>query len=230
MGKHILPGNPPVEISLRQSAAARRISLRVSRLDGRVTLTLPRGVSEREGIDFARQKADWLRGHLTTRPETVVVGLGGQILFEGKPLTLVPGTGRSPRIVDTTLCIPGPPDRAGARAVGFLKLAARDRLAAASDHYATALGLPYATLSLRDTRSRWGSCSSNGTLMYSWRLIMAPPPVLRYVVAHEVAHLAEMNHSAAFWAVVKRLYGPYETPRNWLRAHGETLHRYRFGD
>jgi predicted metal-dependent hydrolase len=64
--------------------------------------------------------------------------------------------------------------------------------------------------------------------MYSWRLILAPPAVLRYVAAHEVAHLQEMNHSAAFWNVVEQIHGHYQTPRNWLREHGASLHRFRF--
>jgi hypothetical protein len=90
------------------------------------------------------------------------------------------------------------------------------------------LGRPYTRITLRDTRSRWGSCASSGALSYSWRLIMAPPEVLDYVAAHEVAHLAEMNHSAAYWAGVARLLPGYEAPRQWLRAHGAGLHRYRF--
>jgi len=92
------------------------------------------------------------------------------------------------------------------------------------------LGRGYQRLSLRDTRSRWGSCTADAGLMYSWRLIMAPPDVLRYVAAHEVAHLQEMNHSPAFWALVQQLYGDYRTPRGWLRQHGAGLHSYRFVD
>ncbi|MGR3434759.1 MAG: M48 family metallopeptidase, partial [Shimia sp.] len=83
---------------------------------------------------------------------------------------------------------------------------------------------------LRDTRSRWGSCSAAGGLNYSWRLVMAPPEVLDYVAAHEVAHLAQMNHSPRFWAEVAGLMPGYEAPRGWLRRHGADLHRYRFGD
>ena len=105
---------------------------------------------------------------------------------------------------------------------------ARDRLVAASDGYAAALGRPYARITLRDTRSRWGSCTSDGGLMYSWRLILAPPEILDYVAAHEVAHLKEMNHSSAFWAVATQLYGPSDEARHWLRNAGSELHRYRF--
>ena len=107
---------------------------------------------------------------------------------------------------------------------------ARDVLATACDAYAARLGRPYAGLTLRDTRSRWGSCSSAGRLMFSWRLILAPPEVLRYVAAHEVAHLAQMNHSPAFWAEVTRIHGPYAAERKWLRTEGNALHRFRFGD
>ena len=111
-----------------------------------------------------------------------------------------------------------------------LKLRARDVLAEASDRYAVMVGQSYSRLSIRDTRSRWGSCSSEGVLMYSWRLIMAPPEVLDYVAAHEVAHLVEMNHSAAFWAMVERICPDYDVHRAWLRKNGDVLHRVNFGD
>jgi predicted metal-dependent hydrolase len=91
------------------------------------------------------------------------------------------------------------------------------------------IGRPYSRITLRDTRSRWGSCTADGALMYSWRLAMAPPAVLDYVAAHEVAHLAQMNHSPAFWAVVARLVPGHAAPRRWLKLHGQTLHGPRFG-
>jgi hypothetical protein len=230
MGNHVLPGNPPVEITLRRSPRARRISLRVSGLDGRVTLTLPRGTSEREALDFAATKGDWLRRHLAARPEAVPVALGGDLPVEGRMLRIAPGRGRSVTEEAGTLLVPGPVERVPARLQGWLKARARDRLAAASDHHAARLGRRYAAITLRDPRSRWGSCSARGGLMYSWRLVMAPADVLDYVAAHEVAHLVEMNHSAAFWAVVARLCPRYEAPRLWLRRNGAALHRYRFGD
>lgn len=229
MGQHFLPGSPPVAITLRKTAQARRISLRISRLDGRVTLTCPLRVSDREALAFAQDKADWLRSHLQDQPQQAVVTIGSAMPFEGRMLRIVQGQGRLVRAEGDALLVPGAAERAAARVAAFLKQNARDRLAAASDHYASQLGRPYARLTLRDTRSRWGSCTTDGGLMYSWRLVMAPPEVLAYVAAHEVAHLAEMNHSTAFWAVVTRLYGDYRAPRRWLREHGGDLHRYRFG-
>jgi len=228
MGQHLLPGNPPVEVNLKRSARARRISLRVSGLDGKVTLTLPRGVSEREGMAFAREKAQWLRGHLDRRAPLVPVALGAVVPVEGVPREVRAGRGRGVALAPDALLVAGDPDTAGRRAGAWLKALARDRLSAASDLYAGRLGRGYGRLTLRDTRSRWGSCTADGGLMYSWRLILAPPEVLAYVAAHEVAHLEEMNHSAAFWATVERIHGPWKAQRTWLRENGAALHGYRF--
>lgn len=224
---HLL-GDPPIPLLLRRSPQAKRISLRISQLDGRVTLTMPKRLAEREAIDFARSKEAWIRKHLDARGDDVMVGLGAQIPLGGQNYSVQAGAGRRVQITPEGIFVPGPAERVGARLAAHLKEVARDRLAGASDDYAAALGRSYARLSLRDTRSRWGSCTSDGGLMYSWRLVMAPSEVLDYVAAHEVAHLAEMNHSPAFWAVVTRLYGDYSAARGWLRAHGSTLHRYKF--
>lgn len=228
MGQHVLPGNPPVEINLKRSGRARRISLRVSALDGRVTLTLPRGVSEKTGLAFAREKADWLRRNAARHGEVQQVTAGMTLPVEGVPLIVTPGGGRSVVIDGDRIMVPGDPDRLPARLSGYLKTLARDRLAAASDHYAARLGRDYSRITLRDTRSRWGSCSADGALSFSWRLVMAPPAVLNYVAAHEVAHLAEMNHSDRFWSQVEAIHGPYRALRDWLRTDGPALHRIRF--
>ena len=230
MSDHILPGTPPVALTLRRSARARRISLRVSGLDGRVTLTLPRGVPEREALAFAHEKAGWLRQQLGAQPGHVAVGHGGVLPIEGKPMRITPGAGRRVQVVGDTVLVPGAQERVAARLQAYLKARARDRLAATSDHYAGLLGRNYTRLTLRDTRSRWGSCSAAAALNYSWRLIMAPPEGLDYVAAHEVAHLQEMNHAPAFWAVVAELVPDYHAPRRWLRENGAGLHKYRFRD
>jgi predicted metal-dependent hydrolase len=229
MDSFTLHGTPPVEILLRRSARARRLSLRVSRIDGRVTLTLPAGVPARTARAFAAERADWLRGHLARTPSRIVPGPGLSLPFEGRETPVeAGGTGRAVRHAGGALCVPGRAEDAPARLGAFLKAAARDRLAAAVDRHASALGRRPARITLRDPRSRWGSCSAAGGLMFSWRLVMAPPEVLDYVAAHEVAHLAEMNHSPAFWAVVAGLCPGYAAPRAWLRAEGAGLHRYDF--
>jgi predicted metal-dependent hydrolase len=223
-----LSGLPEVEITLRRSARARRLSLRVSRVDGAVTLTVPPGMRDRTALDFLAQQEDWLRRTLARRVPATTIGHGAQVPVEGRMLTVTPANGRAVRIEGEALLVPGPAETAAARVAGFLKALARDRLATACDRHAAALGRRYATLTLRDTRSRWGSCGTTGKLMFSWRLVMAPPEVLDYVAAHEIAHLAQMNHSPAFWAVTERLCPGYAAYRRWLRTHGEHLHTLRF--
>ncbi len=228
MGHHVLPGNPPIELTLRRSGRARRISLRISGIDGRVTLTLPSHVSDGEGLSFAQEKSSWLRKNLTRKPALEVVGIGTELAVEGQNLTIVQGSAARVTKDESLLYVPGPPERTAARVLGWLKARARDRLASASDHCAAQIGRHYSRLTLRDTRSRWGSCTHDGNLMYSWRLILAPPDVLDYVAAHEVAHLVEMNHSSNFWSIVNGLHPGYDKPRRWLRDHGAELHRYKF--
>jgi len=229
MTKPLLPGDPPVPLTLRRSARARRISLRISQLDGRVTLTLPKRVPEAEALDFAREKEAWIRKHLQARGTDVDVRVGAMVPIGGLMHEGVQASGRRVAFDQGQVLVPGPAHRSGTRLAGHLKSIARERLAEASDHYASKLGRAYSAITLRDTRSRWGSCTSQGRLMYSWRLILAPPEVLDYVAAHEVAHLAEMNHSPAFWSTVEQLYGNYAQPRAWLRREGADLHRFRFG-
>ena len=228
MGRFRLQGNPPVEIELRRSSRARRLSLRVSQLDGKVTLTLPARLAEREALAFAEERADWIRGHLERVDDSVSAVFGARIPVEGEQLTFLPGPGRKPERADNSLLLPDDPARVGARVQAYLKTLARERLAEACDRHSAALGRPFGRLSLRDTRSRWGSCTSRGDLMFSWRLVMAPPEILDYVAAHEVAHLAEHNHSPAFWEVCRTLCPDYARHRAWLRREGPSLHRYRF--
>ena len=228
----VLPGSPPVEVHLRRSAQARRFSLRVSRLDGKVTLSMPLRAREGEALAFLKGNADWVRQTLSAMPGSLArtVQLGDAVPVEGRPLRLAAGSGRALRVEGDLLLVPGDPQAAGARVAAWLKVLARDRLASASTRYAGLVDRRYAALALRDTRSRWGSCSPDGRLMYSWRLIMAPPAVLDYVAAHEVAHLVELNHSPAYWAVVSRICPDWKAQRAWLHAEGQTLHRLRFQD
>lgn len=229
MGRHTLEGNPPIEVTLRHSARAKRLSLRVSRLDGRVTLTMPHRAPAREGIAFLRTKEAWLRGHLQDMQPAITVNVGQRVPFQGRDLTVAAGTGRRVRLSDEKIEVSSTAP-AAPQIKAFMRHQARNALVQASDRFALQLGRSYTRLSVRDTRSRWGSCSSTGTLMYSWRLIMAPTDVLDYVAAHEVAHLVEMNHQPAFWSVVEQLCPDYRIHRKWLRENGDQLHRVIFDD
>lgn len=219
-------GSPPITVVLRRSTQARQLTLRVPSIGGDPILTAPRRVA-RHAIDgFLVEREDWLRAALGRTPQPVDIVEGARIPVEGQ-LHTVQLTGRRGIRAEPGL-LEVPRAGAGSALSGWLRGLARDRLATATTRYAAQLGEVPGKLTLRDTRSRWGSCTSDGNLMFSWRLIMAPVEVLDYVAAHEVAHLVEMNHSADFWAIVDRLKPGWQVHRDWLRSEGADLHRYRF--
>lgn len=220
------PGPPPVSIAITRSKRARRLSLRVSRLDGSVKMTVPHACSERMAMSFLRERQSWLQQALAGIEGPARVQAGMELPIAGQMVPLIEGPTRSARLEDGQLIVP--PGRAGAAASAYLKAQARARLADRVPFYAAQLGKRAGKLTLRDTRSRWGSCTSHGDLMFSWRLAMAPTEVLDYVAAHEVAHLIEMNHSPAFWAKVEAIYPDYKPMRRWLKTDGPALHRFRF--
>ncbi|MBC7155527.1 MAG: M48 family metallopeptidase [Rhodobacteraceae bacterium] len=221
-----------MEITLRRSARARRYSLRVSRVDGRVTLTVPPRASAREALAFAQEHEGWIRAALAELPSGRRISADGTVPVAGVERLITAAPVKVPHVDGHRLLVPGRlldgGRAAGPGVAACLRTLARARLTELCDGHAATVGAAYSALVLRDTRSRWGSCSSDGRLMFSWRLIMAPPEVLDYVAAHEVAHLAEMNHSPAFWATVARLMPAYREHRGWLRAHGAMLHRVDF--
>lgn len=221
----LIGGDIPVRLC--RSARARRMTLRVTRAEGKVVLTLPLRASLSEGRAFAESRADWLRRIRDELPPPAIVSPGVLLPVEGVPLEVTPAATRSVRIEGDRLLVPkGRP--AGPVVAGFLKHLAHARLIEACDRHARQLGRPFRTLALRDTRSRWGSCTHDGRLMFSWRLAMTPRPVLDYVAAHEVAHLAHMDHSAAFWAATGRLFPGWQPQRDWLRQNGHTVLAWRF--
>lgn len=226
--QRVIEGENPLDITIRRSARARRFSLRVSRLDGRVTLSMPERAREADALAFVRSQRDWLDRVRARAMVSSLVSIGTDLPVEGRLVRVTEGAVRAPRLEGSALLVPPGPAVAGRRAEAFLRDLARMRLVAASDRYAAALGRPHGAITLRDTRSRWGSCTHDGRLMFAWRLILAPPDVLDYVAAHEVAHLAEMNHSDRFWAVVRGLKPDYERHRRWLKTQGTALHAYRF--
>jgi len=228
MAVTIALGDPPIEIELRKHARARRLTLRIPASGGCPILTAPRHASQSQMVSFAKRNEPWLRDRMDAMDPVKTPEFGMTIPFRGVDMQIVPGTGRSVVQNGATLEVPGKAEHVARKLAAFLKVSARDKLDQAVQRYAAVLNVTPGTLRLRDTRSRWGSCSSRGDLMFSWRLIMAPSDVLEYVAAHEVAHLLEMNHSAAFWAHVNRAYPGWESRRDWLRQEGSSLHRFQF--
>ncbi len=218
-----------MRVALRRSGRARRMILRVRREDGQAVLTLPRHVPLTEGRAFAEAKREWLQRAAARVPTSLRAEWGARLPVEGQSRELTAASVRTATLDGGRLLLPaGRP--AGAVTEAFLKYLAHERLRRACDTYVEALGLSYGALVLRDTRSRWGSCTSGGRLMFSWRLAMAPPDVLDYVAAHEVAHLVHMDHSLRFWKQVEALMPGYGAHRTWLRRNGADLLIWKFRD
>jgi len=167
MTKIVSIGSPPIEVHLKRSARARRYSLRISNVDSKVSLTLPERASERDAIGFAVRQEGWLRTALAKRPALTLPALGQTVLYEGRDVRIMPGTGRSVTLQNDRIFVPGNTETVAAKLRGYFKVQARQRLAAASGRYAAQIGRQLGTITLRDTRSRWGSCTAAGNLMYS---------------------------------------------------------------
>jgi hypothetical protein len=217
-----------VPVRLKRSAVARRLSLRVDPLDRSVVLVLPPHVSERRGMAFVRERTDWLRTHLAALPARIpfAAGVVLPLLGVGHELRAVPQARQGVWVEAGCIHVSGRPEFFARRVSDWLRRRAMAEFAGRTPPLATRINRAVGKLSVRDPRSRWGSCSSRGDLTFSWRLILAPETVLDYVVAHEVAHLVEMNHSPAFWRLVATLAPEYGAARLWLKRLGSELHRY----
>lgn len=180
---------------------------------------------------FLLRQGDWLQQAMDRAPEAEVVRIGARVPVSGRLLEIAARSGvrRPPFVEENRLIIQGGDQAAaGKRIEMWLKEIARAALTPIAEDCADAVGGRIGKITLRDTRGRWGSCSSDGNLNFSWRLAMAPPAVLDYVAAHEAAHLIEMNHSPRFWALVEGLRPDWRDQRAWLRKEGGSLHRFRF--
>ncbi len=229
MASEIRLDDPETTVAVVRHRSARRLTLRVDPVSGAARVTAPPRATMSEIRMFLMRQGDWLRGAQSRIPEQVLVEDGALIPVAGveHEIRRVEGAPRVARLNGGILTVGGK-GPAGPRVAEWLKLRARDALLPAVERHAAKLGRRARGITLKDTRSRWGSCSERGNLNFSWRLAMAPAPILDYVAAHEVAHLAEMNHSDRYWAVLERLMPDYEPRRAWLKKEGRYLHRFRF--
>ncbi len=216
-------GNP---VRLVRHPRARRLRLRFDLTNGEAVLTMPPRASRAQAMAFLTAQQDWLAEQRARLAPPVPFAPGVVLDIFGDTLTLVHEPAqRGARWTPEALIIGGPRDHFARR----VQSAVRARALALFSEQATALsarlGLGAPKVALRDTRSRWGSCTADGRIQLSWRLAFAPACVARYVVAHEVAHRRELNHSPRFWALVGQLVGPHEAERRWLATQGYHLLR-----
>jgi predicted metal-dependent hydrolase len=219
-------------VRLRRHRQARRYTLRIQAATREVVLTIPPRGTLKEAREFAQKHGGWIAARLGRLPEAVPFAHGIVVPLRGVPHRIAHRRGlRGTVWTETTdgerlLCVAGEAPHIDRRIGDFLRREAKRDLEAASLRFAADLGVTVKRVAVRDQSSRWGSCSTTGVLSYSWRLVLAPSAVLNYLAAHEVAHLIEMNHSARFWRLVKRLCPAHERAKVWLDVHGSDLHRY----
>ncbi|HEV7291810.1 MAG TPA: SprT family zinc-dependent metalloprotease [Devosia sp.] len=220
-----------VTVAVRVHTRARSYRLSIPHAGGPV-LTLPPHGRWTEAEAFLVRQRNWLAARLKRAPEAGHFGDGGTVPVRGVDHRII-ATGKLRGRVEVAemdgapvLLVPGEPAHQARRLTDWLKSQAQEDLVARTALHAERLGVTVKVVKLREQKSRWGSCSSTGNINYNWRLILAPPFVLDYVAAHEVAHLVEMNHSAAFWATVKRTLPDMDRGRAWLKAHGRQVMAY----
>lgn len=216
-----------IPLIVRRHPRARRMILRINMVGEGAVITIPANASSVDALDLAYDKSSWLCQQLNEIGERVVFGDGVQIPFQGVQHLVCHrvDTHGAVWIEDGEINVAGDIEHLSRRLGDWLKKQAQIRIKSLVHQKAKQIDRAPSRVTIRDTRSRWGSCSSKGGLSFSWRLIMAPSEILDYVVAHEVAHLAHMNHSSRFWNTVDRLTENAKSGRAWLNRNGSALHR-----
>ncbi len=214
-----------MEYRIRRSDRARRVRITVE-TDGSVVVVLPRRAPERQAVAAVRELTPWIERRLSEleASRAVIAQRAGTLPFLGQSLALVPEPGRS-RVTrrGDTLKVPADPvAQRHALELWFRRQAAVE-VAARLDAACAEAGLSYGKLTIRAQKTRWASCSRSGAMSFNWRLLLAPPEILDYVVWHEVCHLSVMDHSPRYWALLARYRPDYAVQRAWLRRHGATL-------
>jgi predicted metal-dependent hydrolase len=218
----------PALLELKETPRTQRMTLRVDAARGLIQVVVPRGLPEAEVHRFVSRHDGWVRTRLAAIPPALPFADGARVPVRGVEHVIrhVPGLIGGTRAAEGEILVGGGAEHLPRRVRDWLTAEARRELGTRARAKASVLGARVAAVTVRDPRSRWGSCSSTGRLSFSWRLILTPEPVLDYVVAHEVAHLKEMNHSPRFWTQCARLTGDVAGPRAWLKSHGPRLLRY----
>ena len=215
-----------VAVTMRLNPRARRLIVKVHPSTGEVTVVAPSRRGLDRALDFARGEAPWIARQLARVPKPIALVPGAYVPFLGREHAIVKvERGTVSRDADSaTIQVGGRAEHVQRRVIDFLKREARRLFDERSNDFASRIDANVKRVTVRDTASRWGSCSTSKTISYSWRLIMAPPFVLDYLAAHEVAHLREMNHSRRFWRLVEALCPQTRQARAWLNAEGAKLH------
>ncbi len=217
----------PTRVEWRRSARARRVSLRIDPNRGGVVVTLPARATRKAGMVLLMGHVDWVANRIAALPQAISFVDGAAVPVRGTPHLIrhVPQARGGAWIQEGELHVSGAPEFIARRVRDFLRQEAGRHLGALVAAKAEQIGIVPRRLIVKDTKSRWGSCAPDTSLALSWRLVMAPPFVQDYVVAHEVAHLRHMNHGRQFWTLVDELTPHRNNAIPWLRSEGTRLLR-----
>jgi len=224
------------ELPLRivENARARRLTLRIDAGGQGLRVTVPPGLRRGEVERFLERHRDWLELKLAKLPDRPQVRAGVKMPLRGTPHLILhrPGKRGTVAVAEAdgapALHVHGEEAHLPRRLADFLKREAKRDIEPLVARHAASVGRRAKAIRYKDTSSRWGSCTADGTLSFSWRIMMAPPTVIDYLVAHEVAHLREMNHGPKFWALCRELCPRTDEARAWLKRNGAALQAIRF--
>ena len=216
----------PPPYTVRRSTRARLVRV-VVEADGAVVVVLPQRARDREADAAVRELGPWIarrRAEAAAR-DVRLSRPAGTVPYLGELLELVPEAGRTRALRrGARLHVPAEADAQAAAIERWYRRAARAEVLPRLQEASATLGRPFTRLTIRDQRTRWGSCSAQGAMSFNWRLLLGPPEVLDYVVWHEACHLVHLDHSPRFWALVAEHRPGYRGPQRWLRANGAGLH------
>ncbi len=220
------------ELPLRvfENPRARRLTLRIE-ADGKgLRITVPPGLPEREVQSFLTRHQGWIESRIARLPDRPGVHDGVRIPVRGVPHLIrhQPGRGTVELLEGNILLVHGDPAHLPRRVADYLKREVKRDIEAMVARHTATVGRKAKAVRFKDTKSRWGSCTSDGVLSFSWRIGMAPPPVIDYLVAHETAHLIEMNHGPKFWKLCHTLCPDTERCKAWLKRNGSALQAIDF--
>ena len=213
-------------IELKRHARAKRITLRLKPDGTAIRLTLPKRCSVKKALEFAQSQQAWIARQLNRKIAPKPFEPNMQLEILGELLTFQHHAKRQTLREGDIIWIGGEVAFFSRRAEDYIKKQARQTFSDLAAELATSIDQKVASIRLRDTRSRWGSCSQDRRINLSWRLALAPSQVAHYVIAHEVAHLVHFDHSPAFWALVEQLHPNWQEQRDWLKEYGAELHAY----
>ena len=217
-----------IQVRLRRNTRARRMVLRIDyKIEG-VVITLPLWTSEREALLMVQKKSDWILNKLDTIPPRIAFECGAKIPLLGEYYSISHDPNQKEVVIKSgyEIRLGGRQEHLSRRLGDWLRKEAKIIIQPKAIEMAEKYNWKIGRISVRDTKSRWGSCAPSGNLSFCWRLILAPEWVLNYVIAHEVSHLLHMNHGSEFWQTVANFNVRVDEARVWLSKNAEHLHRY----